>query len=199
MTDIYQKFVTKLIQLLLIRFWNSFPGNNSTKPKEDLKGITTRSGVNHPRPKAVNSSMSLGDKGTLCLLQIMDLALPELTPTCMTLELADRSITEPIGIAKDRLTLRVLAEAMQHSTWTRLQKHKLLRPYDANKIDVIRKMACDEYTQEVLGFSNENQRLQPTPYLSLLFLTLLSPNLTPFGTVIFLLMEEQIRLLALEE
>ncbi|GJY92514.1 reverse transcriptase domain-containing protein [Tanacetum coccineum] len=29
------------------------------------------------------------------------LSLPELTPTCMTLELADRSITEPIGIAKD--------------------------------------------------------------------------------------------------
>ncbi|GJZ84051.1 reverse transcriptase domain-containing protein [Tanacetum coccineum] len=30
-----------------------------------------------------------------------DLSLPELTPTCMTLELADRSITEPISIAKD--------------------------------------------------------------------------------------------------
>ncbi|GJZ09003.1 hypothetical protein Tco_0543286 [Tanacetum coccineum] len=29
-----------------------------------------------------------------------DLALPELTPTCMTLELADRSITEPIGMLK---------------------------------------------------------------------------------------------------
>ncbi|GJT72990.1 reverse transcriptase domain-containing protein [Tanacetum coccineum] len=29
------------------------------------------------------------------------LSLPELTPTCMTLELADRSISEPIGIAKD--------------------------------------------------------------------------------------------------
>ncbi|GJV63979.1 reverse transcriptase domain-containing protein [Tanacetum coccineum] len=29
-----------------------------------------------------------------------DLALPELTPTCMTLELADRSITEPIGMHK---------------------------------------------------------------------------------------------------
>ncbi|GJS00845.1 reverse transcriptase domain-containing protein [Tanacetum coccineum] len=26
---------------------------------------------------------------------------PELTPTCMTLELADRSITQPIGIAED--------------------------------------------------------------------------------------------------
>ncbi|GJT30210.1 reverse transcriptase domain-containing protein [Tanacetum coccineum] len=30
-----------------------------------------------------------------------NLSLPELTPTCMTLELADRSITEPIGIAED--------------------------------------------------------------------------------------------------
>ncbi|GKB35390.1 reverse transcriptase domain-containing protein [Tanacetum coccineum] len=29
------------------------------------------------------------------------LSLPELTPTCMTLELADRSISRPIGIAKD--------------------------------------------------------------------------------------------------
>ncbi|GJW05176.1 reverse transcriptase domain-containing protein [Tanacetum coccineum] len=29
------------------------------------------------------------------------LSLPELTPTCMTLELADRSITKPIGIAED--------------------------------------------------------------------------------------------------
>ncbi|GKE15786.1 reverse transcriptase domain-containing protein, partial [Tanacetum coccineum] len=29
------------------------------------------------------------------------LSFPELTPTCMTLELADRSITQPIGIAKD--------------------------------------------------------------------------------------------------
>ncbi|GKA81958.1 reverse transcriptase domain-containing protein [Tanacetum coccineum] len=30
-----------------------------------------------------------------------NLSLPELTPTCMTLELADRSITKPISIAED--------------------------------------------------------------------------------------------------
>nr|GEX81410.1 reverse transcriptase domain-containing protein [Tanacetum cinerariifolium] len=30
-----------------------------------------------------------------------ELSLPELTPTCMTLELADRSVSKPIGIAKD--------------------------------------------------------------------------------------------------
>nr|GFB65007.1 retrovirus-related Pol polyprotein from transposon 17.6 [Tanacetum cinerariifolium] len=29
------------------------------------------------------------------------ISLPELTPTCMTLELADRSVSKPIGIAKD--------------------------------------------------------------------------------------------------
>nr|GEW18509.1 reverse transcriptase domain-containing protein [Tanacetum cinerariifolium] len=32
-----------------------------------------------------------------------ELSLPELTPTCMTLELADRSVSKPIGIAKDVL------------------------------------------------------------------------------------------------
>nr|GFB03337.1 reverse transcriptase domain-containing protein [Tanacetum cinerariifolium] len=30
-----------------------------------------------------------------------ELSLPEITPTCMTLELADRSVSKPIGIAKD--------------------------------------------------------------------------------------------------
>nr|GFC75758.1 reverse transcriptase domain-containing protein [Tanacetum cinerariifolium] len=29
------------------------------------------------------------------------LSLPELTPTCMTLKLADRSVSKPLGIAKD--------------------------------------------------------------------------------------------------
>nr|GFB87548.1 reverse transcriptase domain-containing protein [Tanacetum cinerariifolium] len=30
-----------------------------------------------------------------------ELSLPELTPSCMTLELADRSVSKPIGITKD--------------------------------------------------------------------------------------------------
>ncbi|GJT93326.1 reverse transcriptase domain-containing protein [Tanacetum coccineum] len=44
----------------------------------------------------------LGASINLVLLSVWKkLSLPELTPTCMTLELADRSITQPIGIAKD--------------------------------------------------------------------------------------------------
>ncbi|GJQ97282.1 reverse transcriptase domain-containing protein [Tanacetum coccineum] len=128
-----------------------------------------------------------------------NLSLPELTPTCMTLELADRSITKPIGIAEDvfvnvgkfqfpadfvvvdfepdprvplilgrcflktshalidvyegEITLRVGKEAItfnldQTSRYTADYNHMTV-----NKIDVI-DMACDEYSQEVLGFSN---------------------------------------------
>ncbi|GJR85267.1 reverse transcriptase domain-containing protein [Tanacetum coccineum] len=127
-----------------------------------------------------------------------DLALPELTPTCMTLELADRSITEPIGIAKDVrlmvgkfqfpadfvvvdfepdprsfnsrrcflenqssfdrcyegiLPLRVW-QWNHHIIWDQTSKYTAdYNHMTVNKIDVI-DMACDEYSQEVLGFSN---------------------------------------------
>ncbi|GKB48287.1 reverse transcriptase domain-containing protein, partial [Tanacetum coccineum] len=46
----------------------------------------------------------LGDPGKFlipCNFPGMDLSLPELTPTRMTLELADRSITHPKGLAED--------------------------------------------------------------------------------------------------
>ncbi|GKF96575.1 reverse transcriptase domain-containing protein, partial [Tanacetum coccineum] len=123
------------------------------------------------------------------------LSLPELTPTCMTLELADRSISEPIGIAADfivvdfepdprvplilgrsflktsralidvyegEITLRVGKEAItfnldQTSRYTANYNHMT-----ANRIDVI-DMAYEEYSQEVLGFSNVISSSNPTP------------------------------------
>ncbi|GKF81301.1 reverse transcriptase domain-containing protein [Tanacetum coccineum] len=46
--------------------------------------------------------VTLGASINLMPLSLWEkLSLPELTPTCMTLELADRSISEPIGIAED--------------------------------------------------------------------------------------------------
>ncbi|GJS97483.1 reverse transcriptase domain-containing protein [Tanacetum coccineum] len=137
------------------------------------------------------------------------LSLLELTPTCMTLELADRSITKPIGIAEDvylkvgkfkflanfvvidfdadprvplilwrsflktgralidvyegELTLRVGIEAL---TFNLDQTSRYSSNYDdmtANRIDVI-EMACEEYSQEVLSFSNVIASGNPTPY-----------------------------------
>nr|GEU49292.1 reverse transcriptase domain-containing protein [Tanacetum cinerariifolium] len=53
----------------------------------------------------MDECLALADLGaSLNLMPLFvwkELALPELTPTCMTLELADRSVSKPIGIAKD--------------------------------------------------------------------------------------------------
>ncbi|GJZ81997.1 reverse transcriptase domain-containing protein [Tanacetum coccineum] len=95
----------------------------------------------------------------------------------MTLELAGRSITKPIGIAEDvsvkvgELTLHVGKEAV---TFNLDQTSRYSANYDdrtANRIDVI-EMDCEEYSQEVLGFSDGdillleaylNDNLSPSP------------------------------------
>ncbi|GJV96711.1 hypothetical protein Tco_1548288 [Tanacetum coccineum] len=67
----------------------------------------------------------------------------------------------------------------------------------ANRIDVI-DMACEEYSQEVLGFSNVISSGNPTPYYDPIVSTV-SPTLTPFGDSDFLLFEEADSFLALED
>ncbi|GKE14233.1 reverse transcriptase domain-containing protein [Tanacetum coccineum] len=170
------------------------------------------------------------------------LSFPELTPTCMTLELADRSITKPIGIAEDvylkvgkfkfsadfvvvdfdsdprvplilgrsflktgralidvyegELTLHVGKEAV---TFNLDQTSRYSSNYDeimANRIDVI-EMDCEEYSQEVLGFSDVIASGNPTPFFDPIVSTF-SPTLTPFGDSDFLL-EEVDAFLALED
>ncbi|GKC16914.1 reverse transcriptase domain-containing protein, partial [Tanacetum coccineum] len=161
----------------------------------------------------------------------------------MTLELADRSISEPIGIAEDvyvtvgkfqfpadfvvvdfepdprvplilgrcflktsralidvyegEITLRVGREAItfnldQTSRYTANYNHMT-----ANRIDVI-DMACEEYSQEVLGFANVISSGNPTPYYDPIVSTS-SPTLTPFGDSDFLLFEEADSFLAVED
>ncbi|GJT43857.1 reverse transcriptase domain-containing protein [Tanacetum coccineum] len=139
------------------------------------------------------------------------LSLPELTPTCMTLELADRSISQPIGIAEDvnvktgralidvyegELTLRVGKEAV---TFNLDQTSRYSSNYDdnsVNRIDVI-KMDCEDYSQEVLSFSDVIASDNPTPYYDPIVSTS-SATLTPFGDSDFLL-EEVDAFLALKD
>ncbi|GJR77320.1 reverse transcriptase domain-containing protein [Tanacetum coccineum] len=170
------------------------------------------------------------------------LSLPELTPTCMTLELADRSITQPIGIAEDvdvkvgkfqfpadfvvvdfdadprvplilgrsflktgralidvykgELTLRVEKEAITFNLDQTSRYSSNYNDNSVNRIDVI-EMACEEYSQEVLGFSDVIASGNPTPYYDPIISTS-SPTLTPFGDSDFLL-EEVDAFLALED
>nr|GEW59530.1 reverse transcriptase domain-containing protein [Tanacetum cinerariifolium] len=161
------------------------------------------------------------------------LSLPELSPTCMTLELADRSISRPVGVTKDvfvkvgafhfpadfvvvdfdadprvplilersflktgralidvykgELSLRVNNEAMTFNLDKTSRYSANYNDMTANRIDVI-DMACEEYSQEVLGFSDVIVSGNPTPYYDPIVSTS-SPTLTPSGDSDFLLEE----------
>nr|GFB13167.1 reverse transcriptase domain-containing protein [Tanacetum cinerariifolium] len=197
-----------------------------------------------PRMDECLALADLGASINIMLLSVWkELALPELTPTCMTLELADRSVSKPIGIAKDvsvkvgmfhfladfvvvdskpdprvplilgrcflktgrtlidvhkgELTLRIENEAI---TYNLDQTSRYSANYDQiteNKIDVTDE-ACEEYSQEVLGFSDVTASGSPTPSDDLIISTTY-PTLTSFGASDFLLFEEANAFLGLED
>nr|GEX13416.1 reverse transcriptase domain-containing protein [Tanacetum cinerariifolium] len=170
------------------------------------------------------------------------LSLPELTLTCMTLELADRSISRPIGVAEDvyvkvgkfhfpadfvvvdfdadpRVPLilrrsflkteRALIDVLEGELTLRIGKEAITFYLDQtsrysanyndmtkNRIDVI-DIDYEEYSQEVLGFSDVIASGNPTPNYDLIVSTT-SLTLTPFGNSDFLL-EEVDAFLALED
>nr|GEW37580.1 reverse transcriptase domain-containing protein [Tanacetum cinerariifolium] len=130
------------------------------------------------------------------------LSFPDLSPTYMTLELADRSISRPVGVAKDvyvkvgELTLRVGKEVITFNLDQTSRYSANYNDMTAKRIDVI-DMACEEYSQEVLGFSDVIASGNPTPYYDPIVSTI-SPTLTLFGNSDFLL-EELDAFLALED
>ncbi|GJR46010.1 reverse transcriptase domain-containing protein [Tanacetum coccineum] len=102
-----------------------------------------------------------------------------------------------IDVYKGELTLRVGKEAV---TFNLDQTSRYSSNYDdmtANRIDVI-EMACEEYSQEILIFSDVIASGNPTPYYNPVVSTS-SPTLTPFEDSDFLLFEEADAFLALED
>nr|GFA60887.1 reverse transcriptase domain-containing protein [Tanacetum cinerariifolium] len=214
LTDMMSKFMSS--NMASSSGSGTLSGNTVTNPKEDLKGITTRSGVAYqgptiPTPSKVVKQADLGASINLMPLSVWkELSLPELTPTYMTLDLVDRSVSKPIGIAKDvktgrtlndvhkgELTLRIENEAI---TYNLDQTSRYSANYDQmtkNKIDVTDE-ACEEYFQEVLGFSNVTASGSPSPSDDPIVSTT-SPTLTPFGYSDFLLFEEANAFLGLED
>nr|GEW07205.1 hypothetical protein [Tanacetum cinerariifolium] len=161
------------------------------------------------------------------------LSLPDLSPNCMNLELADRSISRPVRVAEDVFvnvgtfhfsadfvvvnfdadprvplilgrsflkTIRALIDVFEGEltlptgkeaiTFNLDQTSRYLANYNnmkANRIDII-DMACEEYSQEVLGFFDVIVSGNPTPYYDPIVSTT-SLTLTPFGNSDFLLGE----------
>ncbi|GJS57328.1 reverse transcriptase domain-containing protein [Tanacetum coccineum] len=175
----------------------------------------------------------LGASINLMPLSIWEkLSLPELTPTQMILELADRSTTRPAGIAEDvfvkvgkfhfpadfvvvdyivdprvplilgrpflrtaralidvygeELTLRVDDEAITFKVG-QTSRYSYNNSESVNRIDVI-DVSCEEYAQEVLGFSDISKSGNPTPSLDPILSTSF-PSLTPFEGGDFILEE----------
>nr|GEZ31799.1 hypothetical protein [Tanacetum cinerariifolium] len=101
-----------------------------------------------------------------------------------------------IDVFEGELTLRVGREAI---TFNLDQTSRYSANYNdmmANRIDII-DMACEEYSQEVLGFFDVITSGNPTPYYDPIVSTS-SPTLTPFRKSDFLL-EEVDAFLALED
>nr|GEV58624.1 reverse transcriptase domain-containing protein [Tanacetum cinerariifolium] len=135
----------------------------------------------------------LGARINLMPLSVWNkLSLSKLSPTRMTLELADRSISRPVGVAED--------------VSVKVEKFHFSADFVVVNIDTdprvplilgrsfLKAEPCEEYSQEILGFFVSGN---PTPSTELIISTS-SPTLTPFGDSDFL-PEETDTFLAIED
>nr|GEW81882.1 reverse transcriptase domain-containing protein [Tanacetum cinerariifolium] len=93
-----------------------------------------------------------------------------------------------IDVFEGELTLHVGKEAITINLDQNSRYSANYNDITANRIDVI-DMACEEYSQEVFGFSDVIASVNPTPYYDPIIFTT-SPTLTPFRNNDFLLEEE---------
>ncbi|GJT78470.1 reverse transcriptase domain-containing protein [Tanacetum coccineum] len=102
-----------------------------------------------------------------------------------------------IDVYEGELTLRVGNEAITYNLDQTSRYSVNYNDMTANRIDVV-ELACEEYSQEVLGFSDVIASGNPTPYYDPI-VSNSSPTLTPFGDSDFLLLEEADAFLALAD
>ncbi|GKA09370.1 reverse transcriptase domain-containing protein [Tanacetum coccineum] len=116
------------------------------------------------------------------------LSLPELTLTQMILELVRVGKTSRalIDVYGEELTLRVSDEAITFKVGN-TSRYSYNDAESINRIDVI-DIACEEYSQEVLGFSDNSESGNPTP-TSEPIIAKSSPSLTLFEGGDFILEE----------
>nr|GEU73811.1 reverse transcriptase domain-containing protein [Tanacetum cinerariifolium] len=148
--------------------------------------------------------LALADLGTSINLMPLSvwnkLSLLDLSPTCMILELANRSISRPVRVAEDVYvkvgtfhfpTDFIVVDFDADPRVPLILGRSFLKTGRA-LIDVF-----EEYSQEVLGFSDVIGSGNPTPYYDLIVSTT-SLTLTPFENSDFFL-EEVDAFLALED
>nr|GEZ38955.1 reverse transcriptase domain-containing protein [Tanacetum cinerariifolium] len=171
-----------------------------------------------PQTQGMAECLALADLGASINLMPFSmwkrLSLPDLTPTCSFHFPVDfvvidfdadlqvplilgRSILKTgralIDVFESELTLRVGKEAITFNLEQTSRYSANYSDMTAKRINVI-DMACEEYSQEVLGFSDTISSGNLTPYYDpIIFAT--SPTLTPFENSDFLLEEGDMLLL----
>nr|GEZ95389.1 reverse transcriptase domain-containing protein [Tanacetum cinerariifolium] len=159
------------------------------------------------------------------------LRLPTLNDTKMVLELADRTISKPTGVAEnvfvkvgkfyfpaDFVVLDFIADPRVPLILRRPFLREIILRHDEqsmtlkcgdtlsisynnfeslNKVDLI-DATCEEYSQEVLGFSDVVASGNLTPYYDPI-VSNSSPTLTPFNESDFLLLEEADAFIAIDD
>ncbi|GJS98344.1 hypothetical protein Tco_0819514 [Tanacetum coccineum] len=227
----------------------SLPSNTITNPKEDLKGITTRSCVAYQGPTITTSSPKVVERRTEPVDAPVSAPMPNPKPSipypsrrndekrrenaneqkdkfyeifkdmsfeisfvdALTLMPKFASTLKALIGNKEKLNVNVKVGVFQFPAdfvvvdfepdpRVPLILGRYLVNYNdmtANRIDVV-ELACEEYSQEVLGFSKVIASGNPTPgYDSIVSNS--SLTLTPFGDSDFLLLEEADAFLALAD
>nr|GEW96253.1 reverse transcriptase domain-containing protein [Tanacetum cinerariifolium] len=182
--------------------------NSVANPRGDLKDITTRNGAAYDGPTIPPTPSSLLKEVERKTEKI---SLPELTPTCMTLELVNRSVAYPvvdydvdprvplilgrpfmrtaralIDVHGEELTRRVNDEAITFKVGHTSRYSRNYYEESVNQVNII-DVACEEYAQELLGFLDRSTSGNPTPSDPIIAYSSLS--FTPFRGSDFILEE----------
>nr|GEU57629.1 reverse transcriptase domain-containing protein [Tanacetum cinerariifolium] len=182
----------KHLPLVEFSYNNSYHASIKAAPFEVLYGRKCRS----PQKERISSPKEV----SRITGRPRQLSLPDLSPTCMTSELADRLISRPVGVAEDVFvkvgtfhfpTDFVVVDFDADPRVPLILGRSFLKTRRA-LIDVF-----EEYSQEVLGFFDVTASGNPTPYYDLIVSTT-SLTLTLFRNSDFLL-EEVDAFLAIED
>ncbi|GJR75416.1 hypothetical protein Tco_1174957 [Tanacetum coccineum] len=166
----------------------TLPGNTVTNPKEDLKGITTRSGVAYQGPTS-SSSPKVMNRDT-------EVTKDTMLPTNNRRHQRRQHCRALIDVYEGEIPL-VLAKRHHLQLDHNMRYTANYNHMTANRIDVI-ELACEEYSQEVLGFSDSVAYGNPSPDYNPI-VSNSSPTLTPFGDSDILLLEEANAFIAVDD
>nr|GFC01122.1 hypothetical protein [Tanacetum cinerariifolium] len=128
--------------------------------------------------------------------------LPTLNDTKMVLELADRTISKPTGVAKN-VFVKVGEITLRHDDQSLTLKCGDTPSISYNNLESLNKVdlidvTCEEYSQAVLGFTDVVSNEVSSPIYEPIVLNS-SQNLTPFSASDFLLLEEADAFIAIDD